>query len=301
MSPFATEQDMIRAPYGLPPLQRPHVRHPGPTPTPDISKPTQDVPRQDDPNQDDPGPHDAPFTETRDTLAHTFLTQLDQTLTSSLIAQRTAPTGGVHLIWNPHFTTSTPTVPAYAATIELSSKILTDEERLRSTLAREFCHVAVGVVDQVPRGKHGGEFEAWGRRCEAVFGEMGVRVTKRHDYELEWKYVWACAGTEGELEWVRDGEGEWRWYGGCGVEVGRQKKRIDVEERRVCGHCGGRLRRVKPLPEELEGGGGEGEADGGASEEDEGSEGEDSDVGQTREAEWFNRLPELLSKCGHQL
>ena len=47
------------------------------------------------------------------------------------------------------------------ATIELSSKIIDEEHRLRSTLLHEMCHAAAWLVDGVSRPPHGACFKKW--------------------------------------------------------------------------------------------------------------------------------------------
>ena len=41
--------------------------------------------------------------------------------------------------------------PARVATIELSSKVIDDEDRLKETLLHEMCHVAAFLIDEVTK------------------------------------------------------------------------------------------------------------------------------------------------------
>ncbi|KAF2149900.1 hypothetical protein K461DRAFT_214221, partial [Myriangium duriaei CBS 260.36] len=169
-------------------------------------------------------------------LASSFLTELDNKICSGAISTATASTGGVKLIWSSTLNTTAgratwkrTTLSSSSsssssssgkeiqqhATIELAAKILTTEERLRNTLAHEFCHLATYIVSGVTTRPHGREFKAWGRKCGEVFGALGVEVTTRHSYEVEWRYVWACVGPKEEEE------------GGCGTTYGRHSKSLD--------------------------------------------------------------------------
>lgn len=106
------------------------------------------------------------------------------------------------------------------ASIELATKVLSTPERLFNTLAHEFCHLAVFMIDGVTARPHGAEFKAWAKKVnESEFGAGGggrnrgvgkmniregeveweggyaVEVTTRHGYEIEFRYVWVCDGV----------------------------------------------------------------------------------------------------------
>jgi predicted SprT family Zn-dependent metalloprotease len=49
----------------------------------------------------------------------------------------------------------------YEAKIELASKVLDDEHKLRNTLAHEMCHVAVWILEK-DGTPHGDAFKRWG-------------------------------------------------------------------------------------------------------------------------------------------
>ncbi|KAG8625339.1 hypothetical protein KVT40_007090 [Elsinoe batatas] len=163
-----------------------------------------------------------------------------------------------------------PTLPSTApavtykhhCTIELALKILTSPERLHNTLAHEFCHLATYIISGVKDRPHGPEFKAWGRKCDKAFGHKGVKVTTRHGYEIEFRYLWVCAGREGLHSTGHgggkgdgegagagggDGEGMLAYDGGCGREYGRHSKSIDPGKVR-CRGCKGRLVQVRPAP-----------------------------------------------------
>ena len=79
--------------------------------------------------------------------------------------------------------------------IELSTKVLDDEDRLRNTLLHEICHAAAFVVDGVTKPPHGECFQKW---AQVAMERTGIKVTTRHDYEIQFKYSWACMSSSCE-------------------------------------------------------------------------------------------------------
>ncbi|KAI1808677.1 SprT-like family-domain-containing protein [Daldinia bambusicola] len=205
------------------------------------------------------------FDASKEDLARTFLCELDERVTKGQLGQLTRDTGGLQIKWSntllttagrAHWkcrTESTTTRRAdgssstgattrkHHASIELASKVLGNEADLLNTVAHEFCHLAVFMLggpgtSSEPRGMgerakkpaaHGPEFKAWGARCGALFGDRGIQVTTKHNYEIEFKYIWRC--------------------GDCAVEVKRHSKSVDPERQR-CGGCHGKLVQIKPVP-----------------------------------------------------
>ncbi|KAF3060000.1 HMG box-containing protein C19G7.04 [Daldinia childiae] len=186
------------------------------------------------------------FDACKENLAQTFLSELDERVTKGQLAQLTRETGGLQIKWSNSLLTtagrahwkrtvstatrhangtSSPgaTARQHSASIELASKVLGNEADLLNTVAHEFCHLAVFMLDgpntnpNAERGMgekkkkaaaHGPEFKAWGARCGAIFGDRGIQVTTRHSYEIEYKYIWRCAN--------------------CGIEVKRHSKSVDT-------------------------------------------------------------------------
>ncbi|KAI1469432.1 SprT-like family-domain-containing protein [Daldinia caldariorum] len=203
------------------------------------------------------------FDASKEDLARTFLCELDERVTKGQLGKLTRETGGLQIKWSntllttagrAHWkcrTESTTTRHAdgtssqgattrkHHASIELASKVLGNEADLLNTVAHEFCHLAVfmlGGPNAEPRGMgerakkpaaHGPEFKAWGARCGALFGGRGIQVTTKHNYEIEFKYIWRC--------------------GDCAIEVKRHSKSVDPERQR-CGGCHGKLVQIKPVP-----------------------------------------------------
>lgn len=189
-------------------------------------------------------------------LATAFLSLLDARLTSGRLSQLTASTGGIKLIWSKTLNTTAGRANwkkesittrlckqqkqqkqqkdekgeenekkevKHHASIELATKVLSTPERLFNTLAHEFCHLAVFMIDGVTVRPHGAEFKAWAKKVNesefgrgrgsgsAPFGSLvvgeedgsgsakweggyAVEVTTRHGYEIEFRYVWVCDG-----------------------------------------------------------------------------------------------------------
>ncbi|KAK3496090.1 SprT-like family-domain-containing protein [Neurospora crassa] len=251
------------------------------------------------------------FDTHKHSLATHFLSLLDARLASSRLSALTASTGGIKLVWSKtlnttagranwkkeSITTNT-RLPSFSgakqeggkevvvkhhASIELATKVLSTPERLFNTLAHEFCHLAVFMIDGVTARPHGAEFKAWAKKVnESEFGAGGggrnrgvgkmkireggeggegveweggyaVEVTTRHGYEIEFRYVWVCDGvlsessSTGQTEGTGKEKGQGERKGGCGTEYKRHSKSIDPKRHR-CGLCKGVLRQVKPAP-----------------------------------------------------
>jgi predicted SprT family Zn-dependent metalloprotease len=73
------------------------------------------------------------------------------------------------------------------ASIELSTKVLDNEERLESTLLHEMVHAAAWIIDGVAKPPHGDCFKTWARIATA---KTGIKVTTTHDYEIQYTYAW---------------------------------------------------------------------------------------------------------------
>lgn len=191
------------------------------------------------------------FQATKHALAEEFLKELDQKITSGKIAEMTANTGGVKVVWSkslsttagranwrrertksngedPASTAADKTIMDFAS-IELAEKIISEETRLLNVLAHEFCHLANFMISGVRDRPHGAEFKRWGRLCTDVFADRGVNVTTKHTYEIDYKYIWRCSN------------------GDCEAEFKRHSKSIDPS-RHTCGTCKSRLMQIKPAP-----------------------------------------------------
>jgi hypothetical protein len=110
-----------------------------------------------------------------------------------------------------------------------------------------------GVRDQ----PHGASFKAWAEKVTVHLrttpglpeSYRAVQVTTKHNYVINHKYLWICAGpapsgsaqaTARALLALDDDPG-------CGAEYGRHSKSINPEKHR-CGKCRGFLVQVRPKP-----------------------------------------------------
>jgi predicted SprT family Zn-dependent metalloprotease len=197
------------------------------------------------------------FASRKHDVASRFLAELDTEITQSRINTLSSSTGGVHLVWSKSLNTTagranwrkettkthdpstntTKITYVHHASIELAEKIIDTEDRLFNVLAHEFCHLANFMISGVKDQPHGKSFKEWGRKCNASFGDRGVTVTTKHSYRIEYKFLWQCSNED------------------CGAEFGRHSKSIDPNKK-VCGHCKGRLVQVRPAPRKENGGGG---------------------------------------------
>lgn len=104
------------------------------------------------------------------------------------------------------------------------------------TLLHELCHAAAWVIDGKSRPPHGEHFWAWADRARAA--HPGVPVTTCHNYEINFKYRYVCVGASSALaggggrEVGGEVDGriceETMRARGCGAEIGRHSKSIDV-------------------------------------------------------------------------
>ena len=110
------------------------------------------------------------------------------------------------------------------ATIELSTKILDNLERLRASLLHEMCHAAGWLVDGVHKPPHGKVFKKWANLSMRRIRD--VEVTTTHDYVIRFKFAWKCQNTE------------------CGSIIKRHSRSVDPNKH-CCGSCKGRLMEIE--------------------------------------------------------
>lgn len=120
------------------------------------------------------------------------------------------------------------------ASIELAEHIVDDEDRLINTLTHEYCHLANYMITGNSHERaHGNGFKKWGLACmkalqdHPVYGGGRITVTTKHDYKINYKYVWCCEG--------------------CGNLYQRHSKSINPLKV-ACGVCRGKLQQIKPKP-----------------------------------------------------
>ncbi|KAK0101518.1 hypothetical protein ONS95_006686 [Cadophora gregata] len=186
------------------------------------------------------------FSQSKNSLAESFLMELDTKITNGEISKLSASTGGVKIIWSKKLNTTAgranwkretikssasasdgKTTYRHHAAIELAEKVIDDEERLLNVIAHEFCHLANFMVSNIKTNPHGKEFKAWAAKCSRHFVDRGIEVTTRHNYAIDYKYIWECQS--------------------CGTEFKRHSRSIDPT-RHQCGSCKSKLVQTKPLP-----------------------------------------------------
>lgn len=106
------------------------------------------------------------------------------------------------------------------ATIELATKVIENEEQLRSTLLHEMCHAAAWLVDGVHKPPHGKVFKQWASRSMRKITD--VEVTTTHDYHISYKFAWACTNAK------------------CNVVIKRHSRSVDTNKH-SCGKCKNKL------------------------------------------------------------
>lgn len=188
------------------------------------------------------------FAESKHRIADDFLAELDTVVTDGKVRELAASTGGVCFVWSKtlnstagranwrrettktrHQDGTTTQKHKHFASIELAEKVIDDEDRLLNVIAHEFCHLANFMVSGIKDQPHGRQFKEWGRKCTAAFAHRGVKVTTKHSFEIEYKYIWQCSNEE------------------CGVEFKRHSKSVDPK-RHTCGTCRSKLVQIKPVP-----------------------------------------------------
>ncbi|KAH6652076.1 SprT-like family-domain-containing protein [Truncatella angustata] len=190
------------------------------------------------------------FDQAKEKVAQEFLHELDERITTGQLSKLTEATGGLRIKWSTSLqttagrahwkckeTTTNVQQPdgSFKSTrerrhegfIELAAKVLSNEEDLLNTVAHEFCHLAVFMLNGKPKFAHGAEFKSWGSKCMDEFKDRGIEVTTKHNYEIDFKFIWRCSD--------------------CATEVKRHSKSVDPLKQR-CGRCRGTLEQVKPVP-----------------------------------------------------
>ena len=105
------------------------------------------------------------------------------------------------------------------ASIDLSTKVIDDIDRLRSTLLHELCHAAAWIIDANVKPPHGKVFKKW---AATAMRRTNVEVTTTHDYHITYRHAWACTNSK------------------CNVVIKRHSRSIDTSKH-CCGRCKSKL------------------------------------------------------------
>lgn len=109
------------------------------------------------------------------------------------------------------------------ASIDLSTKVIDDIDRLRSTLLHELCHAAAWVIDANVKPPHGKVFKKW---SAIAMRRTNVEVTTTHNYSITYRYAWACTNSQ------------------CNVVIKRHSRSVDTNKH-CCGRCKSKLIQIE--------------------------------------------------------
>ncbi len=146
---------------------------------------------------------------------------------------------------HPHASTTHPNAQ-YTARIELSTKVVDNETKLRRTLVHEMCHAAAWLLDHTAKPPHGPVFRRWAARVMDRCPDL--EVTTCHNYEIFYAFRWQCTNSWYVVcsAWGPGGfccmspQGMIPATSRCGKVYGRHSNSLDVNSK-VCGVCNGRL------------------------------------------------------------
>ncbi|KAL9625108.1 MAG: hypothetical protein Q9160_000837 [Pyrenula sp. 1 TL-2023] len=185
------------------------------------------------------------FDRIKRSLACDLLSELDKNVCQGKLSIATVETGGVKVKWsktlnktagraNWRRTNLGPNAQSKTtfAEIELAEKVIDCPERLVNTLSHEFCHLANYEVSGELADAHGKSWRMWVKRALTYLQSQRhnplyskVEITTRHNYKIDYKYVWLCVGSGGVDLITFTSEG-------CGMEYGRHSKSINPERQR---------------------------------------------------------------------
>ena len=165
------------------------------------------------------------FNSNRATLADSLYYLYNETVFSSQLPK------DLKLIWNKNLTKtagycvykfdkSHETIQRNIA-INLSTKIITDEERLKSTLIHEMCHAATWIINGVKEG-HGSIWKGWAYKASQVYPDYPP-ITRCHSFSIETKFKYKCIS--------------------CYYTIGRHSKSIDTATK-CCPLCRSKIELV---------------------------------------------------------
>jgi len=174
----------------------------------------------------------------QDVSRTTFARKREQYTTSTFAEFNTKVFNGslssVEVVWSRRLNTTagltrlkrigTSDTMRHIATIELSTKILDNLERLRATLLHEMCHAAAWLVDGVHKPPHGKVFKKWANHSMRRIQD--VEVTTTHDYVIRFRFAWKCQNAA------------------CGSIIKRHSRSVDPNKH-CCGSCKGRLTEIE--------------------------------------------------------
>ncbi|KAF3910814.1 hypothetical protein ABW20_dc0103888 [Dactylellina cionopaga] len=170
------------------------------------------------------------FEETREKFARDYLIQLDDTVNNGAVQRLTAKEGGLQLVWTNanHTTAGTCLVKRYSSVddktpasfscvISLEIKVCDDFDRIKDTLAHEYTHACVDILEIDRRqlkneGPHGKLFKSWAKKIGKA---MDIPVpTTCHTLEINFKFEYQCPGCDRVYK-AHSRKKEWTTTKGC--------------------------------------------------------------------------------------
>ncbi|KAH9034187.1 SprT-like family-domain-containing protein [Lactarius pseudohatsudake] len=76
----------------------------------------------------------------------------------------------------------------HTTSIELATKVLDSNERIRNTLSHEMCHLACWVINQDPKEGHGKVWKSWA--AKVMRKRADIDISTRHNYEISYPFEW---------------------------------------------------------------------------------------------------------------
>ncbi|KAJ6569622.1 SprT-like family-domain-containing protein [Mycena capillaripes] len=80
------------------------------------------------------------------------------------------------------------------AEIQLATKVVDCDERIRNTLSHEMCHLACWIIDKQIKESHGKFFHRWARRVEKK--DPNIIISVEHTYEISYDFEWQCGDCD---------------------------------------------------------------------------------------------------------
>lgn len=129
-----------------------------------------------------------PFSARRKRIALDLLDELN-VLTGGEIARKVVSAGRLRIVWKkklPRRVSGRLWVCRDGSYImQLSEHYLTNETRVRNTVAHEWCHLAASAISGCKTEGHGSCFWWWAEQVNEMFKHRGIRVTRYHEYKIE--------------------------------------------------------------------------------------------------------------------
>ncbi|KAK6536417.1 hypothetical protein TWF281_000655 [Arthrobotrys megalospora] len=150
------------------------------------------------------------FEEKKEKIAKEYLKLLDDTVNNGAVERLTAATGGIRLVWTNAKQTTAGTCQTirysaglgedktsayFSCVITLESKVCDDVERIKDTLAHEYTHACVDILEIDRRqlkseGPHGRLFKTWAKK---VGKAMNIQTPETcHNLEINYKFEYQC-------------------------------------------------------------------------------------------------------------